>query len=100
MKRHALLAGLFGALIALAGLSHQPLGGLPVMVETAKTGDSGKARPAPSMPIARDPAAAVAEEYEAARRKGTREALELFVARHGDDPLADQARAALKRLPR
>jgi len=43
---------------------------------------------------------AVAEEYEAARGKGTREALELFIARHGDAPLAEQARAALKRLSR
>jgi hypothetical protein len=50
--------------------------------------------------MARDPAVAVAEEYEAARRKGTREALELFIARHGDDPLAEQARAELKRLSR
>ncbi|WP_461625456.1 hypothetical protein [Bradyrhizobium sp. 25ACV] len=52
------------------------------------------------MPMARDPATATAEEYEAARRKGTREALELFIARHGDDPLAEQARAELKRLSR
>jgi hypothetical protein len=42
----------------------------------------------------------VAEEYQAARRTGTREALELFIARHGDAPLAEQARAELKRLPR
>ncbi|WP_347341900.1 hypothetical protein [Bradyrhizobium guangxiense] len=70
------------------------------MVEKAKADDSGKAARAPSMPMARDPAVAVAEEYQAARRKGTREALELFIARHGDDPLAEQARAGLKRLPR
>ncbi|MCA1477331.1 hypothetical protein I6F37_20110 [Bradyrhizobium sp. NBAIM08] len=100
MKRRTLPAGLLGALIALAGLSHQPLGGLPVMVEKAKADDSSKRGRAPSMPMARDPAAAVAEEYEAARRKGTREALELFIARHGDDPLAAQARAELKRLSR
>lgn len=62
--------------------------------------DNAEAGRAPSMPIARDPSAAVAEEYEAARRKGTREAFELFVARHGDDPLAEQARAELKRLSR
>jgi hypothetical protein len=52
------------------------------------------------MPMTRDPSAAVAEEYEAARRKGTREAFELFIARHGDDPLAEQARAELKHLSR
>ncbi|MBH5368891.1 hypothetical protein [Bradyrhizobium glycinis] len=100
MKMRTLPAGLFGALIAFAGLFHQRLGGLPVMIEKAMAEDSSKAGRAPSMPMARDPAAAVAEEYEAARRKGTREALELFIARHGDDPLAAQARAELKRLPR
>ena len=62
--------------------------------------ESGRAGRAPSMPMARDPSVAVAEEYEAARRKGTREALELFIARHSDDPLAEQARAELKRLSR
>lgn len=70
------------------------------MVEKAKADDSGKAGRATAMPMARDPAIAVAEEYEAAQRKGTREALELFIARHGDDPLAEQARAKLKRLSR
>ncbi|MEY9312448.1 hypothetical protein ABIF96_007993 [Bradyrhizobium ottawaense] len=94
------MAGLLGALMALAGLGHKPFGGLPVMVDKAKADDSGKAARAPSMPMARDPAVAVAEEYEAARRKGTREALELFIARHGDDPLAERARADLQRLSR
>lgn len=70
------------------------------MVDKANADDNGKAGRAPPMPMARDPAAAVAEEYEAARRKGTREAFELFIARHGDDPLAGQARAELKRLSR
>lgn len=68
-----------------------------VDVEGSETRKAGRA---PSMPMARDPAAAVAEEYEAARRKGTREAFELFIARHGDDPLAEQARAELRRLSR
>jgi hypothetical protein len=90
--------------MALGGLDHQPFGGLNVMAEKAKADDSGQesgeAGRAPSMPMARDPAVAVAEEYEAARRKGTREAFELFIARHGDDPLAEQARAELKRLSR
>lgn len=70
------------------------------MVGKANADDTGKAVRAPSVPMARDPAAAVAEEYEAARRKGTREAFELFIARHGDDPLAEQARGELKRLSR
>ncbi|MCP1914534.1 hypothetical protein ACVWZM_006985 [Bradyrhizobium sp. USDA 4501] len=100
MKRSSLAAGLFGALAALAGYNHTPFGGLPVMVEKANADDSGKAGRLPTMPMARDPAAAVAEEYEAARRKGTREAFELFIARYGDDPLAEKARSELKRLSR
>lgn len=74
------------------------------MAQKANTNAGGsegsKVGRAPSMPMARDPAAAVAEEYEAARREGTREAFELFIARHGDDPLAEQARAELQRLSR
>ncbi|MBR0846094.1 hypothetical protein JQ607_38380 [Bradyrhizobium liaoningense] len=96
----SLSAGLFGALMALAGLDHIPFGGLPVMVEKANADDNGKVGRARSMPMARDPAAAVAEEYEAARRRGTREAFELFIARHGGDPLAEKARAEFKRLSR
>ncbi|EHR04635.1 hypothetical protein [Bradyrhizobium sp. WSM471] len=103
MKVRLLSAGLFGALVALSGSGHIPFGGLPVMVGKANADESGKqggtAR-APSVPMARDPLAAVAEEYESARRKGTREAFELFIARHGDDPLAEQARAELKQLAR
>ena len=74
------------------------------MVGKANADESGKqggtAGRAPSVPMARDPSAAVAEEYESAGRKGTREAFELFIARHGDDPLAVQARAALRQLAR
>ncbi|RXH40070.1 hypothetical protein [Bradyrhizobium zhanjiangense] len=100
MKRRSLAAGLFGALAALSGFDQTPFEGLPVMVEKANADDSGKAGRAPTMPMARDPAVAVAEEYEAARQKGTREAFELFIARHGDDPLAEKARTELKRLSR
>jgi hypothetical protein len=104
MKLSPLSAGLFGALVALAGPNHLPFGGLPVMVGKASADESGKqggtAGRAPSVPMARDPSAAVAEEYEAARRQGTREAFELFIARHGDDPLAEKARAELKQLAR
>ena len=66
----------------------------------ANADDSCQAPRAPSVPPARDASAAVAEEYELARRKGTPEAFELFIARHGDDPLAKKARAELKRLSR
>ncbi|WP_431204256.1 hypothetical protein ACQ86E_03785 [Bradyrhizobium betae] len=101
MKRGPFAAGLLGVLVALAGPERLPIGEQPVMVGKAKADDSkGKAGRAPAMPLARDPATAVAEEYDAARRTGTRDAYELFIARHGDDPLAEQARAELKRLPR
>lgn len=66
----------------------------------AKAADSDTAARSPSVPPARDPSAAVAEEYEAARRKDTADAYELFIARHGDNPLAEKARADLKRLSR
>ena len=51
-------------------------------------------------PPARDPKAAVAEEYQAARLRGTAEALELFIARHPDSALAEKARAELRQLRR
>jgi len=104
MKLGSFSAGLVGVLAVVAGPDHLSIGEQPVMVVKANADengkDGGKAGRAPSMPMARDPSAAVAEEYEAARRTGTREALELFIARHGDAPLAEQARAELKRLPR
>lgn len=47
-----------------------------------------------------DPEKAVQAEYENLKSKGTREALELFIARHPDHPLADRARDELKRFAR
>jgi hypothetical protein len=70
------------------------------MASKADADETGEATRAPSVPPARDPAIAVAEEYELARRKGTAEALELFIARHGDTPLAEKARAELRRMSR
>jgi hypothetical protein len=95
MKILRLSAGAVGALLAFASS-----GGLLVMDGRAKATEGGKTIRSPSVPIARDPSAAVAEEYEAARRKDTAEAYELFIARHGDDPFAEKARADLKRLSR
>ncbi len=45
-----------------------------------------------------DPEKAVASEYAVLKNKGTIEAFELFIARHPDHPLADDARKNLKRL--
>jgi hypothetical protein len=51
-------------------------------------------------PPARNPGVAVEEEYQLALRQGTAAALELFIARHPDSPLAEKARADLRRLSR
>jgi hypothetical protein len=51
-------------------------------------------------PPARNSEAAVEEEYQMARQRGTVQALELFVARHPDSALAEKARADLRRLQR
>lgn len=51
-----------------------------------------------TVPPARNPKEAVAEEYRMARQQDTVQALELFIARHGDDVLAEKARADLRRL--
>jgi len=86
-------AGILGALFVLVCF-----GELPVMDSKARAAESGKGARSPTVSVARDPSAAVAEEYEAARRKDTAKAYELFIARHGDDPLAAKARADLSRL--
>lgn len=51
-----------------------------------------------TLPPPRDPEAAVREEYELARARNTQDALELFIRRHADHPLAAEARKILDRL--
>jgi hypothetical protein len=51
-------------------------------------------------PPARDPKLAVEEEYQLALQRGTVQALQLFITRHPDDPLAEKARNDLQRLLR
>lgn len=100
MKLLRLAAAVSGALVALMSMDHLLPEEHLTMARKAQADETGKGTPARSVPPARDPAIAVAEEYELARRKGTAEAFELFIARHGDDPLAEKARAELKRLSR
>lgn len=57
-------------------------------------------RPVPTMPLPRDPAMAVKEEFDIAKRKATREAFDLFIARHPNSPLADEARRLRQQAPR
>lgn len=50
------------------------------------------------VPLPRDGNIAIREELDAARRAGTFEAYDLFIARHPDHPLADEARRERDRL--
>ena len=70
------------------------------MVKIAAADEAKKAIRDGTTPPARNPKAAVEEEYQMARQQGTAAALELFIARHPDDPLAEKARADLRRLSR
>lgn len=51
------------------------------------------------IPLPRDGEVAIREEFEAARRAGTREAYDLFIARHPQHALAATARQERDRLP-
>jgi hypothetical protein len=79
------MAVLLGADLGSANAS----GKTPAMQKPAS--DQGATGPARMTPVARDPKIAVAEEFELARKRGTTEALELFILRHPDDPLAERA---------
>lgn len=51
-----------------------------------------------TLPLPRDPDIAVQEEFDIAQKRGTREAWELFIARHSDHRLAAEARKELAKL--
>lgn len=70
------------------------------MSKPANAGDKPPASPEPTMPPARNGEIAVREEYDIARRRGTAEALELFIARHPDSALAERARVELRQMKR
>jgi hypothetical protein len=53
-----------------------------------------------TVPPARDGEIAIREEFDAARRAGTRAAYEQLIARHPTHPLAEKARAERARLRR
>lgn len=74
----------------------QGLGGLtpaPGVQPMAQSPRSPVAAPA------RDGNIAIQEELDAARRAATREAYDLFIARHPDHPLAATAKQERERLP-
>ena len=53
-----------------------------------------------AMAPARNGDVAIRQELDAARRAGARAAYDLFIARHGNHPLARTARIERSRLPR
>lgn len=92
-----------GAALAIAVLlpdvDHLVIKRENALSKTANAGD-GKPVPTRTTPPARDPQLAVQEEYLLARQRGTLDALELFIARHPDNPLAEKARADLAAMKR
>jgi hypothetical protein len=89
----AVAAVLFAADRALAKAS-----GKTLAMRKPNVSDAISAGPAKTTPPARDPKIAVEEEFELARKRGTAEALELFILRHPDDPLAEQARRLIEQV--
>lgn len=67
---------------------------------TKAAAETPKLVPQTTTPPARDPQIAVEEEYQIARQQNTAQALELFIQRHPDNPLAEKARADLRRMSR
>jgi hypothetical protein len=65
---------------------------LAVGMVTLVTGGTVAGDHSEPLPLPRDPNIAVMEEYKLFKKRGTREALELFIARHPDHALAEQAR--------
>ena len=70
------------------------------MTRKASADEMAKAARDRTTPPARDPELAVAEEYQAARQRGTAQALELLIARHPESSYTETARAELRRMPR
>lgn len=70
-----------------------------VMADNGSPVDRHK-RSAGKMRPQRDPNIALQEEYELARRRGTANALEQFIERHPDTPLAERARRELNKKAR
>jgi hypothetical protein len=96
----AIAMALLTAIILLSDPDHMLRERRFLMTKIAAADESQNSLRDSTTPPARDPKIAVEEEYQMARRQGTAQALELFIARHTDDPLAEKARADLRRLSR
>jgi hypothetical protein len=95
-----LIVGEFLVVLLGAPDPEQTLRERRVSMSKSASADEVKAVQNSTTPPARDPRMAVEEEYQLARRQGTTQALELFIARHPDDPLTVKARADLRLLSR
>ncbi len=76
------------------------LTGFAILLTLLAAGDLAMAQ-SPRSPVAapaRDGNIAIQEELDAVRRAGTREAYDLFIARHPDHPLAAAAKQERERL--
>jgi hypothetical protein len=96
----AIAMALLTAIILLSDPDHMLRERRFLMTKIAAADESQNSLRDSTTPPARDPKIAVEEEYQMARRQGTAQALELFIARHADDPLAEKARADLRRRSR
>lgn len=85
----SLAFGVAASAAAAAAALPTVAGGTPAMAQP---------RHSPELPRARDGDVAIREEFDAARRAGTREAYDLFIARHPDHPLARTAQDERARL--
>ena len=88
------------AMMAIYPLAVGLEGGHCIVANAAQADGPNKAVRDSTVPPARDPKIAVEEEYQLALKRGTAQALQLFIERHPDDPRAAKARAELQRLSR
>lgn len=96
----AILSVLPGAVVLLPDPDHVVLERHLTLPKIANADEAGAGGPTRTTPPARNPEVAVQEEYQMARQRGTVQALELFIARHPDSPLAEKARADLSAMKR
>jgi hypothetical protein len=69
-----------------------PQSGTPPEPPVIQQKDATMPKPEPEMAQPRPGDYAVREEFDAARKAGTAEAWDLFIARNADHPLAEEAR--------
>lgn len=76
------------------------LAALPMLAAACVEPSQREKRVSEEIIPARDGNIAIREELDSARRAGTIAAYDLFIARHPQHPLAEEARAERAKLPR